>query len=72
MALTPCDVLFVSTLNGCFMCRESAAQEKVREAHRRVMIANHPDAGGSDYMAAKINEAKDVLLGQSKGSGSAF
>lgn len=52
--------------------RESVAQEKVKEAHRRVMIANHPDAGGSDYLASKINEAKDLLLGQTKGSGSAF
>jgi len=25
--------------------RESAPQERVREAHRRIMIANHPDAG---------------------------
>ncbi|KAH7300090.1 hypothetical protein KP509_24G044700 [Ceratopteris richardii] len=52
--------------------RESAAQEKIKEAHRRVMIANHPDAGGSDYLATKINEAKDLLLGQTRGSGSAF
>ncbi|MCO5572807.1 hypothetical protein L7F22_026566, partial [Adiantum nelumboides] len=29
--------------------RESAAQEKVKEAHRRVMIANHPDAGDNRY-----------------------
>lgn len=52
--------------------RESAALEKVKEAHRKVMIANHPDSGGSDYLASKINEAKDHLLGQSKGSHSAF
>ncbi|XP_021897655.1 mitochondrial import inner membrane translocase subunit TIM14-1 [Carica papaya] len=52
--------------------RESTAAEKVKEAHRRVMVANHPDAGGSHYLASKINEAKDVLLGRSKGSGSAF
>ncbi|OMO73489.1 hypothetical protein COLO4_27073 [Corchorus olitorius] len=53
--------------------RESVAIEKVKEAHRRVMVANHPDAGGSHYLASKINEAKDVMLGRSKGgSSSAF
>uniref|UniRef100_A0A5B6ZC24 J domain-containing protein n=1 Tax=Davidia involucrata TaxID=16924 RepID=A0A5B6ZC24_DAVIN len=52
--------------------RESIPQDKVKEAHRRVMVANHPDAGGSHYLASKINEAKDVMLGKSKGSGSAF
>ncbi|CAN1174201.1 Mitochondrial import inner membrane translocase subunit TIM14-1 [Linum perenne] len=56
----------------CCLFRESAAQDKIKEAHRRVMVANHPDAGGSDYLASKINEAKDVMLGKTKGSGSAF
>eukprot|EP00793_Prasinoderma_coloniale_P004435 PRCOL_00000195-RA len=42
--------------------RESSKPDKVKETHRRVMLANHPDAGGSDYVASKINEAKDVLL----------
>nr|GMC90272.1 mitochondrial import inner membrane translocase subunit TIM14-1 [Ipomoea batatas] len=52
--------------------RESTPTDKVKEAHRRVMVANHPDAGGSHYLASKINEAKDVLLGKTKSSGSAF
>jgi DnaJ family protein C protein 19 len=52
--------------------RESTPSEKVKEAHRRVMVANHPDAGGSHYLASKINEAKDVMLGKTKGGGSAF
>ncbi|EOY07764.1 hypothetical protein QUC31_011165 [Theobroma cacao] len=52
--------------------RESTPAEKIREAHRRVMVANHPDAGGSHYLASKINEAKDMMLGKAKGGSSAF
>ncbi|XP_065858324.1 mitochondrial import inner membrane translocase subunit TIM14-1-like [Euphorbia lathyris] len=52
--------------------RESFATDKVKEAHRRVMVANHPDAGGSHYLASKINEAKDLMLGKPKSGGSAF
>ncbi|MCR9221340.1 MAG: DnaJ domain-containing protein [Alphaproteobacteria bacterium] len=36
----------------------------VKEAHRRLMKVVHPDVGGSDYMASKVNEAKRVLLGK--------
>ncbi|KAL1132398.1 hypothetical protein AAG570_010353 [Ranatra chinensis] len=39
----------------------SASKLKVKEAHKRVMSLNHPDRGGSPYIAAKINEAKDLL-----------
>ncbi|KAK6644573.1 Mitochondrial import inner membrane translocase subunit tim14 [Polyplax serrata] len=39
----------------------SASKIKIKEAHKRIMLLNHPDRGGSPYLAAKINEAKDFI-----------
>jgi hypothetical protein len=42
---------------------EGATEADIRAAHARLMRAAHPDAGGSDWLAARLNAARDVLLG---------
>lgn len=39
----------------------TASKQKVKDAHKKIMLLNHPDRGGSPYLAAKINEAKDLM-----------
>lgn len=64
--------VFVCCTGRIELCYWLPINVQVKEAHRRIMIANHPDAGGSSFIAAKVNEAKDMLLGKKTGSSSIF
>ena len=48
--------------------RETADENKIMAAHRKIMFLNHPDNRGSTFLATKINEAKEQLM---KGAGKA-
>jgi len=42
--------------------RPSSTEKRIKEAHRKLLILNHPDTGGSTFLSGKLNEAKDLLI----------
>jgi DnaJ homolog subfamily C member 19 len=48
--------------------RPGATEADIRAAHHRLMRTAHPDSGGSDWLATRVNQARDVLLHRKHGS----
>lgn len=46
-----------------------ATEAEIRAAHHRIMRTAHPDSGGSDWLATRVNQARDVLLRQTRRTG---
>ena len=50
-----------SVLGGTEISERNISRQKLAERYKTVMLANHPDRGGSPYLALKINEARRIL-----------
>jgi curved DNA-binding protein CbpA len=42
--------------------QEGATPDEIEAAYKALIVKNHPDQGGTDWLAARLNEARDILL----------
>lgn len=60
----PGGAMDIATARSILDVPPNASVDDIKAAHRRLMNKLHPDHGGSSYLAAQLNQAKDVLLGR--------
>lgn len=59
--MTRKEAALILELNERTLGSRDIAKDKIRKNHRKLMLLNHPDRGGSPYLATKVNEAKELL-----------
>lgn len=59
--MTRKEAALILELNERTLGNPQVAKDKIRKNHRKLMLLNHPDRGGSPYLATKVNEAKELL-----------
>lgn len=60
---TPTQQMDVAEALEILGLKPGASRDEIETAHKALMVKNHPDQGGTDWLASRLNQARDTLLG---------